>query len=127
MAQPTQMQSEAAVQILLDMIRGKRPRNSAEAIELGPLLDTIDIPTQAICDAGGGKKAESFWGEVLRWLDKQDAATQKRLFVDWKPFDHPQLGEVLIGGFVSHEQQNQTLTALRPLAAKCTEFTMATR
>lgn len=64
-------------------------------------------------------------GAVLRWLDTQDAVTQKRLFVDWKPFDHPQLGEVLLGGFVSHEQQNQTLPALRPLAERCTEFTRA--
>lgn len=36
--------------------------------------------------------------ERLRWNDTEMGG---RIFVDWKPFDHPQLGEVEIGGFVS--------------------------
>jgi murein tripeptide amidase MpaA len=35
---------------------------------------------------------------VLRWLDAHDAG---ELFVDWYPFDHPQLGEVELGGWDS--------------------------
>lgn len=34
----------------------------------------------------------------LRWSDQN---MEGRLFIDWKPFDHPQLGKVEIGGFVS--------------------------
>jgi hypothetical protein len=36
--------------------------------------------------------------ERLRWNDTEMNGT---IFVDWKPFDHPQLGDVEIGGWVS--------------------------
>jgi hypothetical protein len=36
--------------------------------------------------------------ERLRWNDEE---MDGKLFVDWKPFDHPQLGQVEIGGWVS--------------------------
>jgi hypothetical protein len=36
--------------------------------------------------------------ERLRWNDTE---MDGKIFVDWKPFDHPQLGEVEIGGWVS--------------------------
>ena len=35
--------------------------------------------------------------ERLRWNDTE---MDGRVFVDWKPFDHPQLGQVEIGGFL---------------------------
>jgi hypothetical protein len=35
--------------------------------------------------------------ERLRWNDEELGG---RIFVDWKPYDHPQLGKVEIGGFV---------------------------
>lgn len=35
--------------------------------------------------------------ERLRWNDKEMGG---RIFVDWKPYDHPQLGQVEIGGFI---------------------------
>ncbi len=35
--------------------------------------------------------------ERLRWNDEELGG---KIFVDWKPFDHPQLGKVEIGGFV---------------------------
>ncbi len=34
--------------------------------------------------------------EQLKWNDEE---MNGRIFIDWKPFDHPQLGEVEIGGF----------------------------
>jgi hypothetical protein len=36
--------------------------------------------------------------ERLRWNDTE---MDGRIFVDWTPYDHPQLGEVEIGGFIS--------------------------
>jgi hypothetical protein len=36
--------------------------------------------------------------ERLRWNDTE---MEGKIFVDWQPFDHPQLGEVEIGGWVS--------------------------
>lgn len=35
--------------------------------------------------------------ERLRWNDEEMGG---KIFVDWKPYDHPQLGKVEIGGFV---------------------------
>lgn len=35
--------------------------------------------------------------ELLKWNDTEMGG---RIFVDWKPYDHPQLGKVEIGGFV---------------------------
>ena len=35
--------------------------------------------------------------ERLRWNDEE---LDGKIFVDWKPYDHPQLGKVEIGGFV---------------------------
>ena len=35
--------------------------------------------------------------ERLKWNEEEMGGT---IFIDWKPFDHPQLGEVEIGGFV---------------------------
>jgi hypothetical protein len=35
--------------------------------------------------------------ERLKWNDTE---MDGKIFVDWKPFDHPQLGEVEIGGFI---------------------------
>jgi Zinc carboxypeptidase len=63
--------------------------------------------------ATGEKQSTHFWytgptdGEalaVLRWLDARVAADpdvddRTRGFVDWYPFDHPQLGRVELGGW----------------------------
>ena len=48
------------------------------------------------CDYDGDGSATEM--ERLRWNDTE---MDGKLFVDWKPFDHPQLGEVEIGGWVS--------------------------
>lgn len=44
---------------------------------------------------GDGQASEL---ERLRWNDTE---MDGKIFVDWKPFDHPQLGQVEIGGFLS--------------------------
>lgn len=36
--------------------------------------------------------------ERLRWNDTE---MDGKIFVDWQPYDHPQLGEIEIGGFIS--------------------------
>ena len=60
--------------------------------------------------ATGDKQSTHFWYlgptddqalAVLRWLDRQPASGARRDagFVDWYPFDHPQLGPVELGGW----------------------------
>jgi len=48
--------------------------------------------------AGGGGKAAD--GDAAAWLKYSDEHLDGRGFVEWTPFNHPQLGEVEIGGLV---------------------------
>jgi hypothetical protein len=45
--------------------------------------------------------------EQLRWNDTEMGG---RIFVDWEPYDHPQLGRVEIGGFISKLWNPETKT-----------------
>ncbi len=58
--------------------------------------------------ATGDKQSTHFWYTgptdaerlaVLRWLDEHSTDDRTRGFVDWYPFDHPQLGPVELGGW----------------------------
>jgi hypothetical protein len=58
--------------------------------------------------ATGEKQSAHFWYTgptdverlaVLRWLDEHSTDERTRGFVDWYPFDHPQLGPVELGGW----------------------------
>jgi murein tripeptide amidase MpaA len=58
--------------------------------------------------ATGMKQSTHFWYTgptdaerlaVLRWLDEHSTDERTRGFVDWYPFDHPQLGPVELGGW----------------------------
>jgi hypothetical protein len=58
--------------------------------------------------ATGEKQSTHFWYTgptdeqrlaVLRWLDDHSIDDSTRGFVDWYPFDHPQLGPVELGGW----------------------------
>ena len=58
--------------------------------------------------ATGQKQSTHFWYTgptdaerlaVLRWLDDHSTDDATRGFVDWYPFDHPQLGPVELGGW----------------------------
>jgi len=58
--------------------------------------------------ATGEKQSTHFWYTgptdaerlaVLRWLDEHSTDDATRGFVDWYPFDHPQLGPVELGGW----------------------------
>ncbi|MCD6451389.1 MAG: hypothetical protein J7L64_03340 [Acidobacteria bacterium] len=45
------------------------------------------------------KKTEAKEGYILKWIDKELGG---KGFIPWKPFHHPTLGEVEIGGFVPY-------------------------
>lgn len=66
----------------------------------------------------GGDTAEAKW---LAWIDERDAGG----FVDWQPFDHPQLGEVEIGGFVPGVRVNPPPEFEDKLAAQQAAFAAA--
>jgi murein tripeptide amidase MpaA len=59
----------------------------------------------------------------MRWNDE---AMDGAAFVDWQPFQHPQLGRVEIGGWHGKlYQQNAPLTYLPKLCEQHSRFTLA--
>jgi hypothetical protein len=73
-------------------------------------------PSQARVPGGGGADAR-----VLRTMD----AAGIQAFVDWTPFNHPELGEVEIGGFLPYAVSNPPADRLPELGAKQGEFLTA--
>lgn len=60
--------------------------------------------------------------EGAAWLKYSDTIRNKEGFIDWKPFDHPTLGKVEIGGFVPGFQMNPLASDLDDIGAKQTAF-----
>jgi hypothetical protein len=60
--------------------------------------------------------------EAAEWLKYSDRDRNGEGFMDWKPFDHPTLGAVEIGGFVPGFQMNPPPDQLDTLAEKQTAF-----
>ncbi len=51
--------------------------------------------------AGGQKEpAKGADPDEVKWLAYSDEKREKAGFIEWQPFDHPQLGKIEIGGFV---------------------------
>jgi hypothetical protein len=52
--------------------------------------------------------------EIIRWSDEN---MEGKLFVDWTPYDHPQLGKVEIGGFLNkiYDPKYETYTNIQCL------------
>jgi hypothetical protein len=88
--------------------------------ELGTILNSVGIPTDTQLETETEEERERQMRKVLRWWDRQKR--REPLFQPWKPFDHPQLGSVEIGGFLSHHQANPTLRDLRKIAAGTYRF-----
>ena len=61
------------------------------------------------CDYDDDKRASQ--EEMLRWSDEELGG---KMFMDWKSFDHPQLGKVEIGGFVRklYDPKRKSYTSL---------------
>ncbi|MEO0631948.1 MAG: hypothetical protein AAFY46_14675, partial [Planctomycetota bacterium] len=57
----------------------------------------------------------------LAWIDESDPSG----FVDWQPFDHPQLGQVEIGGFWPGVRMNPPRGQETELAAQQSQFAAA--
>ena len=60
--------------------------------------------------------------DAAAWLEYSDCDRSGEGFIEWKPFDHPTLGKVEIGGFVPGFQMNPPAAQLDELADKHTAF-----
>jgi murein tripeptide amidase MpaA len=69
------------------------------------------------------KEREQDGLKLLRWQDKE---LQGKLFINWHPFQHPQLGEVEIGGWEPKMgRQNPPVSLLEDECRRNAEFTLA--
>jgi hypothetical protein len=70
---------------------------------------------------GMGKKKESEAEEayILKWIDTE---TEGKGFIPWKPFNHPTLGEVEIGGFVPYVKINPPERLIKKFITKNATF-----
>jgi len=84
------------------------------------LLESIgaDNERRASARAAAGNSSDAKW---LAWIDQSG----KGGFVDWRPFDHPQLGPVEIGGFVPGVRVNPPSEEQDRLAKEQASFTAA--
>lgn len=84
------------------------------------LLESIGAEAGARSSRGSdtSDSAEAKW---LAWIDEHAEGG----FVDWQPFDHPQLGDVEIGGFVPGVRVNPPKEDEPRLAAQQAEFAAA--
>lgn len=68
--------------------------------------------------APGGSGGNGVDSKFLKWMDKNNI----KAFVDWKTFDHPEFGEVEIGGFTSYEINNPPASMIAKLGESHAKF-----
>jgi hypothetical protein len=94
---------------------GVKPSAPAAAPEPDPATPKPEA-TPAVAPRPEAKSDESKW---LRYFEEHKDLPG---FVDWKPWKHPQLGEVEIGGFVPGARMNAPQGALTRLIDQQLEF-----
>ena len=97
----------------------------AYEFELGTILDSAGMDARTVLGSETPREDRpAFLRRVLKWWDRQPRKTREPLFVDWKRFDHPQLGAVEIGGFLVCHHNNPTLRDLAKLSKGTYRFTV---
>ena len=89
--------------------------------ELGIMMNSAGISTQDQLGAESPEEGEAHMRKMLKWWDRQKP--RPPLFRPWKRFDHPQLGEVEVGGLISRHVANRTLKDLAKTAKGTYQFT----
>jgi len=92
--------------------------------ELGVLLNSAGIKTKDdIFAVKSEQEYEALLRKMMAWCDKQVKRTP--VFGKWTRFDHPQLGEVEIGGLLKKHLAGPTLDDLKRIALGTYKFTLA--
>ncbi len=133
-----------------DLVKAPDPPPEAEAPAPGTAQASVEysIRTVALNNAaaqpgagGGGRRGGGRFGgspspaapapekkdvsEEAKWLKFSDDSRGGTGFIDWQPFDHPQLGAVEIGGFVPGFRHNPPDEELPRLADEQAKFAAA--
>ncbi len=74
---------------------------------------------------GGGQSAQAAGGSNDdKWLDWIDKSNEGKGFATWAQYDHPQLGEVEIGGFQPYLRVNPPAEQIPELSEKHAQFAL---
>ncbi|TVQ64521.1 MAG: hypothetical protein EA379_01175 [Phycisphaerales bacterium] len=105
--------------IMRAQIRGPFPGAATlDATRVGAAPGAPDAPRAARAKGGPSDAEEAAW---LKYSDSRGGVG----FVEWESFDHPQLGEVEIGGWVPGFKMNPPASELDDLAEKQADFAVA--
>ncbi len=90
-------------------------------IELGMHINNAGVSTDEFFK-DPEREWESWEEQIMEWVQRSgDTAT----FIDWKPFKHPQLGQVELGGWHPVVYANPIPSTLGDIAARTTQFILA--
>ena len=90
--------------------------------ELGTARDSAGLDTEAQFGVFSEEEAEAQMRQVMQWWDQEGG--DHPLYVPWTACQHPQLGAVEIGGFLSYGLANQTQARLQEIARGTHAFTL---
>ncbi len=90
--------------------------------ELGIIQNSAGISTEEQFAAETEADREAQMRRVMAWWDR--GKRRPPLFQAWKPFDHPQLGPVELGGFRAPYLSNPTLRDLMKISKGTYRFTV---
>lgn len=90
--------------------------------ELGILMNSAGISTEQIFATKSEQEREDLHRRMMKWWDKQKK--RDAVFMPWKPYRHPQLGNVEIGGLLSRHVAGRTLPDLERVCKGTYGFTL---
>ncbi|MBC8202141.1 MAG: hypothetical protein H8E86_08850 [Planctomycetes bacterium] len=94
---------------------------TVEEAEMYCKMMGIDI--RRVQSKKGSNKASS---ADAKWLEYSDAVREGTGFVDWTPFEHPQLGQIEIGGWVPYFKTLPPTNAIDAITEKQVSFLVDT-
>ena len=123
-SKPASMPATAPVAASLPATASAPQVGAAVAAATQPSSQPSTSPLKPDVPAAVGKKDEPppELVEDRRWLRYSDVMRDHAGFIDWRPFQHPTLGAVEIGGFVPGFKLNPPAAALETIAEKQLAF-----
>ena len=91
-------------------------------VELGTVLNAAGLQTED-CPQWTEEEVDEWMRRLLKWWD--DRGQRDPLFEPWRPFDHPQLGRVELGGFHYTVLDNPLVSELGETVEGAYRFTLA--
>ena len=91
--------------------------------ELGMLLNSAGMETKEIFAVKTDQDHERLTRRMMKWWDRQ--GTRDPVCSKWTPVEHPQLGQVEIGGLLWKHMAGPTLSDLHKIAQGTYKFTLA--